>query len=58
MFEGQPDTRRLFLNKMLDDFYRDGKIKETRLKELLGHTPIEVIISGVLGYGVAMGLTW
>lgn len=45
------------LNKMLDDFYRDRKIKETRLKELLGHTPIEIIIGGILGYVVALWLT-
>jgi hypothetical protein len=45
------------LNRMVEDFYRDGKIKEERLKELLGHTPIEVIIGGLLGCGIAVLFT-
>ncbi|HAV43512.1 TPA: acid phosphatase [bacterium] len=44
------------LNRMLDDFYREGKIGEARLKEFLGHTPIEVIVGGILGYLVAICL--
>ncbi|MDI6704210.1 MAG: divergent PAP2 family protein [bacterium] len=42
------------LNRMVDDLYREGKIKETRLKELLGHTPIEVIIGALFGIIVAV----
>jgi hypothetical protein len=45
------------LNKMIQDFYRNGKIKEERLRELLGHTPIEVIIGGLLGGGIAFLFT-
>ena len=31
------------LNKMMDDIYWKGQIEEQRLKELVGHTPIEVL---------------
>ena len=37
------------LNKMLDDLYEKGQVPETRLKELLGHTPVEVITGAFLG---------
>jgi len=40
------------LNKMLDDIYWKKHIKEDRLKELLGHTPIEVLV------GIACGITF
>ncbi|MBI4752862.1 divergent PAP2 family protein [Candidatus Desantisbacteria bacterium] len=45
------------LNKMLDEFCTEGKIGETRLKELLGHTPVEVIVGALLGIGMAMVFT-
>jgi len=37
------------LNKILEDIYWQGKIKEERLRELVGHTPIEVFIGMLLG---------
>ena len=37
------------LNKMLDDLYEKGQVPETRLKELLGHTPVEVLAGAFLG---------
>jgi len=37
------------LNKMLDDLYQKGQVPETRLKELLGHTPVEVFAGAFLG---------
>jgi len=42
------------LNKVLDDLYWKGKIGEDRLKELLGHTPIEVFAGAVLGITIAL----
>ena len=42
------------LNKMLDDLYEKGQVPETRLKELLGHTPIEVFAGAFLGVLVAL----
>ena len=37
------------LNKMLDEFYERGWVQEQRLKELLGHTPVEVFAGAFLG---------
>jgi hypothetical protein len=31
------------LNRIVDDIYSTGKVKISKLKELLGHDPIEVI---------------
>ena len=42
------------LNKMLDDFYEKGQVPETRLKELLGHTPIEVFAGTFLGILISL----
>ena len=42
------------LNKMMEDMYFKRRIQEQRLKELLGHTPIEVL-AGV-GVGLATAL--
>ena len=45
------------LNKMMDDIYWQGKIKETQLRELLGHTPIEVFLGMILGILIAIILS-
>ncbi len=42
------------LNKMTEDLYEHGQIGETRLKELLGHTPIEVFAGAFIGAGVSV----
>ena len=42
------------LNKMMEDMYFKRRIQEQRLKELLGHTPLEVIAG--MGVGVATAL--
>ena len=42
------------LNKILDDIYWKHRIKEDRLKELLGHTPVEVLTGTALGILVAL----
>jgi hypothetical protein len=44
------------LNKMMDDIYWQGKTQESRLRELVGHTPIEVIIGSLLGILIAVVL--
>lgn len=41
------------LNRIMDDIYWQGKIKEGRLRELIGHTPIEVIAGFLLGAAIA-----
>jgi len=42
------------LNKILDDIYWKKKIQEDRLKELLGHTPMEVITGVAIGVFVSL----
>ncbi len=37
------------LNQIIDDIYEKGEIKETRLRDLLGHTPVEVFVGATLG---------
>lgn len=45
------------LNRIVDDVYRNKKIEEQKLRELLGHTPIEVIAGAGLGILIAIVLT-
>lgn len=42
------------LNKITEDIYWQGKIKENRLRELIGHTPVEVIVGFLVGISVAL----
>jgi hypothetical protein len=42
------------LNKITEDIYWQGKIREDRLRELIGHTPIEVIGGFIVGVAVAL----
>ncbi len=41
------------LNQILDDMYWKGKIEADRLFELIGHSPLQVIIGGLLGIVLA-----
>ncbi len=42
------------LNVILDDIYWKKNIKEEKLKELLGHTPVEVLVGALIGILVAI----
>jgi hypothetical protein len=42
------------LNKITEDIYWKGKVPEGRLRELIGHTPVEVIAGFVLGVSIAI----
>jgi len=42
------------LNKITEDIYWQGRIDEARLRELVGHTPVEVIIGFLLGAAIAL----
>ena len=44
------------LNKMMDDMYWKGKIEEEKLKELIGHTPIQVLVGAFVGFFLAINL--
>ncbi len=41
------------LNKITEDIYWQSKFNENRLRELIGHTPIEVIAGALLGITIA-----
>jgi acid phosphatase family membrane protein YuiD len=42
------------LNKILDDIYWKKKMDEKKLKEFLGHTPVEVLAGAALGIVVSL----
>ena len=42
------------LNRIMEDIYWKGKIREGRLRELVGHTPLEVIMGFLLGILIAV----
>jgi acid phosphatase family membrane protein YuiD len=41
------------LNRITEDIYWQGRIKDDRLRELVGHTPIEVVAGFLLGVAIA-----
>ncbi|MFZ3170701.1 MAG: divergent PAP2 family protein [Carboxydocellales bacterium] len=41
------------LNKIIDDLYQGRPIRFERLKELLGHSPVEVLAGALLGISLA-----
>ncbi|QBD78402.1 divergent PAP2 family protein [Ktedonosporobacter rubrisoli] len=45
------------LNQMIDEAFQGHPIAEKRLRELIGHTPIQVLVGGLLGIGVGLLLT-
>ncbi len=48
----------MILNRLLDDlFIAHQGIRPERLREFLGHTPIEVIAGALLGFVIGWGLT-
>ena len=42
------------LNKMLEDIYWKKKLDDDKLKELIGHTPVEVFAGAFLGIVVSL----
>jgi hypothetical protein len=42
------------LNKITEDIYWRGRIDEGKLRELVGHTPVEVIVGFLLGITIAI----
>jgi len=54
MFDAQGSRRAIgkqaeLLNKIFEDVYIKKPIKEERLIELIGHTPVQVLAGGVIG---------
>jgi hypothetical protein len=44
------------LNEILDDLYKHKGLREAPLKELLGHTPVQVVAGALMGMVVALML--
>jgi acid phosphatase family membrane protein YuiD len=42
------------LNEIMDDLNRNKPVPQRRLKELLGHTPVQVFVGAFLGIGIAL----
>lgn len=42
------------LNELIENYYAEHYINEKKLKELLGHTPIEVLAGSLLGFAIAI----
>lgn len=45
------------LNKMLDDLFHERGLREERLRELIGHTPIQVFAGALIGIVTGILLT-
>jgi hypothetical protein len=41
------------LNQIVDEYFREHELSEERLKELLGHTPVQVIVGSLLGIAIS-----
>jgi acid phosphatase family membrane protein YuiD len=47
------------LNQIIDEFFQEGHhLNEERLKELLGHTPFQVLVGLGLGIAIAALFLW
>ncbi|SJZ85495.1 divergent PAP2 family protein [Selenihalanaerobacter shriftii] len=42
------------LNEIADEIFHHGELKQQKLKELVGHTPYEVIVGALLGILIAL----
>jgi uncharacterized protein len=45
------------LNQMIDEAFQGKPFAEKRLRELIGHTPTQVLVGALLGVGVALIVT-
>ncbi len=47
------------LNQLIDEFFQgEHQFAESRLKELLGHTPVQVIVGSILGVVICLVGEW
>ncbi len=45
------------LNQMIDEAFQGHPFAEKRLRELIGHTPIQVLVGALLGIGIGLLVT-
>ncbi len=46
------------LNRLIDEHFKNPEEGAQKLMELLGHTPLEVLVGALLGVGSAMLWVW
>uniref|UniRef100_A0A7C4UDB0 Divergent PAP2 family protein n=1 Tax=candidate division WOR-3 bacterium TaxID=2052148 RepID=A0A7C4UDB0_UNCW3 len=46
----------MILNTIIEEIYRNKPVKEEKLKELIGHTPVEVFVGILYGFFFALAL--
>lgn len=44
----------ILMNKIIDEMSAKGKFPEQRVREFLGHTPVEVLAGAMLGIGISI----
>ena len=45
------------LNQMIEEAFQGSPMAEKRLRELIGHTPVQVFVGAILGIGVGLLMT-
>jgi uncharacterized protein len=45
------------LNQMIEEAFQGSPMAEKRLRELIGHTPVQVFVGALLGVGVGLLMT-
>ncbi|MFH1519442.1 MAG: divergent PAP2 family protein [Candidatus Omnitrophota bacterium] len=63
MFDAQTWRRSIgfqakILNNIMEDFQERKKVREDRLRELVGHTPTEVFVGGLIGGIITFIFYW
>ena len=46
------------LNQMMEDYFEKKGIQQARLRELIGHTPFQVLVGAIMGFLVGFIITW
>jgi hypothetical protein len=44
------------LNSIVEELFQDHQLSQSRLRDLIGHTPFEVVVGALLG--IAIGVVW
>ena len=45
------------LNQMIDEAFQGSPMAEKRLRELIGHTPVQVFVGALVGIGIGLLMT-
>ncbi len=45
------------LNQMIEEAFQGSPMAEKRLRELIGHTPVQVLVGALLGIGIGLLVT-